>query len=296
MLTRLGLASGTVLLLMVSTASAQTQGSPPGGTPGGPPGGFKGFDFPQPGQILSAFIQDQLKLSPEQKKQIAELQKDVDAKLTSMLTPEQKKSMQNMRPGKGGFGPPGGKGGFGPPPGGFGGFGAKGTDDVKKQIGATDEEWKVIGPKLQKVIAARRVLTSDARTSDITLGGQPRTQAPPGDPPIGKKPGPDDPAPGKKPAPDDPPPPGKGPGPGDGPRFGGFGGPMGSNIITQAQADLKNVLDDPKHTKAEVAEKIAAIRKARQTARADLDAAQRNLLPLLTASQEAILVSLGYLE
>jgi Spy/CpxP family protein refolding chaperone len=59
---------------------------------------------------------------------------------------------------------------------------------------------------------------------------------------------------------------------------------------------LKTVLDDPKHTKAERDEKIAAVRKARQQARADLEAAQRDLVRVLTPNQQAVMVSLGYLE
>jgi hypothetical protein len=199
-------------------------------------------------------LQEQLKLTAEQKKKIEELQKEVDAKLAKILTEEQKKSLQEMRPGPGGFGP---AGGFGPPggfgPGGFGGgFGGNPIEDVKKQINATDEEWKVIRPKLQKVVTARQVLTAAIPTANFGFGG----------PPFG----------------------------------GGFGGPMGSNIITQAQADLKAVLDDPKHSTEEVKEKIAAVRKARDKARADVDTAQKDVLQMVTAAQEAVLISLGYLE
>jgi hypothetical protein len=67
-------------------------------------------------------------------------------------------------------------------------------------------------------------------------------------------------------------------------------------IVSQAQADLKAVLDDPKHSKTERDEKIAAVRKAREQARADLTAAQRDLLLLLTPSQEVVMISMGYLE
>jgi hypothetical protein len=38
------------------------------------------------------------------------------------------------------------------------------------------------------------------------------------------------------------------------------------------------------------------VRKTRQKVRGDLDAAQKDLLQLLTAEQEAVLVSLGLLE
>src|SRR5271166_3432401 len=146
---RLILGGGLGALLLVVVAIAQ---QPPGGNPGGFPGGFPGpFTPPQPGQILPAFMQDQLRLTPEQKKQVEELQKEVDAKLAKILTEDQKKQMKEPRPG--GFGP-GGPGGFGPP-GGFGFNPQSRLEDAKKELGASDEEWKVISPKIQKVISAR---------------------------------------------------------------------------------------------------------------------------------------------
>jgi Spy/CpxP family protein refolding chaperone len=222
--------------------------------PGKQPGGGGGFQPPRAGDILAGFLQDMLKLDADQKKQLGELQKDVDAKLAKILNDEQKKSLENMRTGKGfgfgppGFGPPGGGGPGGNPPGGtpggpppkmgfggpgFGGFGFSTPDNAQKKIGATDEEWKVIGPKLQKVTAARRAASGEA-------------------------------------------------GPG--------------TAVAQAQAELKAVLDDPKHAKADVEEKIAAVRKAREQARADLADAQRDLIRLLTPAQQAMMVGLGHLD
>ena len=268
-----------VLLIACSMAMAQ----PPGGFPTGPVG------LPQPGQIMPAFLQEQLKLTAEQKKQLEELQKEVDAKLEKILTTEQKKSLSEMRvpfggfggPGPGGFGGPGGPGGpgggfgppggFGGPGGGFGGpggFGMPRNDDVKKKLGATDEEWKVIGPKLQKILTSRQILTADARAVSLPVDAAARTEVRLGDPAAGG-----------------------GPRPG-----GGFGSPAGSDIISQAQAEFRAVLDDPKHTKAELQEKVEAVRKARQQVRKDLTAAQKDLLQMLTADQEAILVGLGYIE
>lgn len=259
MLRRCSLLGVVAGLMMTSTAGAQ-----PGGFPGG---GFPGFPAPpQPGQLLPTQLQDQLKVSPEQKKKLEELQKDADAKLATILTEEQNKSLKEMRTRPKGFGPGGGfgfgPGGFDPkkgpgggPPGGgppgFGppGFGAPGggkLDDVKKQLGATDEEWKIIGAKLQKVIAARLALSADTRGADFG--------------------------------------------------FGGFGGRPGANRVTQAQTELKTVLADPMHSKAEVEDHVAAIRKARRQARTELDAAQQDLVQMLTARQETILISLGYLE
>lgn len=94
---------------------------PPGG-PGGPGGGFGPYGgMPRPGQILPPFLAERLNLTEDQKKQLADLQKDVDTKLDKILTADQKKQLQEMRPGGG----PGG-GGPGRPGGGPGGPGGPG--------------------------------------------------------------------------------------------------------------------------------------------------------------------------
>src|SRR5262245_11036852 len=74
-------------------------GGPGGRGPGGPggrgqggPGGFGGR--PQPGQILPPFMIEALKLTPEQRKKLDELQKDVDSRLGKILTEEQMKQMK----------------------------------------------------------------------------------------------------------------------------------------------------------------------------------------------------------
>ncbi|HEY3788566.1 MAG TPA: hypothetical protein VGL71_06905, partial [Urbifossiella sp.] len=126
-------------IVLTVTAAAQPPGGDkndkggPGGKGGfggpGGKGGFGGFGGqggkggfgmrPQPGVIMPPFIQDRLKLSDEQKKAIADLQKEVDSKLEKMLTADQRAELKKMKeggPGAGGF--PGGPG----RPGGFGGF------------------------------------------------------------------------------------------------------------------------------------------------------------------------------
>jgi hypothetical protein len=70
----------------------------------GGPGGFA-----QPGQILPPFVEDVLKLTDEQRKQVDEFQKEVTAKLSRILTEDQNKQFKDAKPG---FGP----GGFGAPP------------------------------------------------------------------------------------------------------------------------------------------------------------------------------------
>ena len=67
----------------------------------------------RPGDILDPPLQDVLRLTDEQKKQLAELQKEVDAKLEKVLTDDQKKLWKDLRDRSsgrpGGFGPPGGR-------------------------------------------------------------------------------------------------------------------------------------------------------------------------------------------
>src|SRR5207247_7436142 len=69
-------------------------------------GGRGGFARSQPGQVLAGPLQERLKLTAEQKKQVAEIQKDVDARLDKLLSDEQKKQLKEMREGlgRGGFG------------------------------------------------------------------------------------------------------------------------------------------------------------------------------------------------
>jgi hypothetical protein len=87
----------------------------PKGFPGGP---FPGGPFGKPAspaqgvQILPEPVLQQLKLSPEQQKEIEQLQKEVAAKLAKILTQEQNQQLKDVqkKPGPGDFliGPPGG--------------------------------------------------------------------------------------------------------------------------------------------------------------------------------------------
>jgi uncharacterized membrane protein YgcG len=103
-------------------------GGGPGEDPGGNRGGSGGVlgGRPQMGVVMPNFVQDELGLSETQKKEVAELQKELDAKLNKILTDDQKKKYQEMKenPGRGGpngrgpggRGGPGGPGGRGGPP------------------------------------------------------------------------------------------------------------------------------------------------------------------------------------
>ena len=102
-----------------------------GGGPGGPGGGFGGRGGPpQMGVIMPDFMQEELKLTEEQKKQVSAIQKEVEVKLEKLLTAEQKKQYKEMKDnmGRGGPGGPGGRGGPGGGPGGRGGPDGPGGD------------------------------------------------------------------------------------------------------------------------------------------------------------------------
>ncbi len=114
------------LTALEARESASFRGGPGGFGPPGGPGGPGGpmMAPPRPGEILPSFHQRALDLTPEQKAQLDELQKDVDSRLAKILTDAQKKTLDQMRRrgpgGPGGFGPPGrrgpGPGPGGPPP------------------------------------------------------------------------------------------------------------------------------------------------------------------------------------
>jgi len=123
---------------------------------------------------------------------------------------------------------------------------------LREQLGTTEEEWKVLQPKLEKVMTARR----------DTMGG--------------------------------------------GFGFGGFGGrgPRGDDnnssqqrsAVQTASAELRTTLENKDAAPEEINAKLKALRDAREKARADLAAAQKDLKEIITPRQEAVLVTMGMLE
>ena len=98
------------LALAVSTLNARAQDTnnpPPAGSPGHGPGGF---------HILPPRAQEQLSLTADQQKQVADLEAAVKAKLETILTPAQLEKLKQLRPPQ----RPGGKGGGQPDAGGDG--------------------------------------------------------------------------------------------------------------------------------------------------------------------------------
>jgi hypothetical protein len=122
-----------------------------------------------PAALARPEIAKQLGLTDEQQAKIKGPQGGfrLQADVLAALTAEQKakwaemkgKEFQFPQPQGPGFGPDGpGFGPGGPGPAGAASAGAGGLAAVKSQIRASDEEWKIIEPKLRKVIAARQAV------------------------------------------------------------------------------------------------------------------------------------------
>ena len=144
---RLGFGLSALALAAVFLAS-NASSQPPGGKDGKDgkdgKGGIPRFEL---GQVIPPPLRAEMKLTPEQEKQLDDLKTELKGKLSKILTPEQIKAAENFRPRgmggpggekgeKGGKGGPGGekgeKGGKGGPGGEKGGKGPKGGPDGEK--------------------------------------------------------------------------------------------------------------------------------------------------------------------
>ncbi len=133
---------------------------------------------------------------------------------------------------------------------------------MRQQLGATEQEWKVLGPRVMKVAELSR------QTRGGGMGGM---------------------MPG-----------------GMGPMMGGRrgsmmgGGPGGpgkeQTAVEKAHEQLRTVLDNTSATPEQIKTQLAALRKARETARQQLAAAQKDLRETITVRQEAQLVMMDILE
>lgn len=150
------------------------------------------------------------------------------------------------------------------------------ADRMKEALGVSDDEWKALQPRIEKVQQLRR----DASGRGFGPGGA-------GGPPPGFGGGPGGPQ-------------GQG-GPG-GPPPGAFGGPGGPqrdqspSPVQQKVNELRETLDNKDAKPDEIKAKLVALRDARAKARADLAKAQDELRDLLTVRQESVMVMMGMLE
>jgi hypothetical protein len=128
---------------------------------------------------------------------------------------------------------------------------------IKEQLGATDEEWTALQPKLEKLMTAQR----DTRGGGFGRGGGRRRGGPDG-----------------------------------GGNTNDPNAQQNQSAVAKAQADLRTVLDNKDSKPEEIKAKLAALRDAREKAKADVTAAQKDLRELLTQRQEAVLVNMGFLD
>ncbi len=161
---------------------------------------------------------------------------------------------------------PGGRGQFAPEQ-----FRQRMLAGRKQALGASDEEWKALAPKVEKVMTASR----EARFTGMPGFGFGRGGfgGPGGDR--------------------------GGPGGDRGNR--GDRGPRGGDQQNQsatnkAANDLRTALDDKATSSEDIGKKLTALRQAREKAKADFETAQKDIRELLTQRQEATLVAMGYME
>jgi hypothetical protein len=126
----------------------------------------------------------------------------------------------------------------------------------KEDLGAKDDEWTVLQPKLEKVMNAQR----DSMMS--RFGG------------FG----------------------GRGRGSDRGDRGGDRGGDQNASPVTQASRELRDALENKETPNDQIVAKLKALRDARAKVKADLEAAQKDLQSVVTPRQEAVLVSRGMLD
>jgi Spy/CpxP family protein refolding chaperone len=182
------------------------------------------------------------------------------------------------QPGQGGRGPGGPGGGPGGPGGGRGNFDPEQfrqriAERMKEVLGANDEEWGVIQPKLEKVMTLQRQ-SAGGRGMGMLFGGGRGGRGQGGGGDRGDR----------------------GPG-GDRGDRGPRGGPFGDDdsAVSQRSRDLQQAVES-NASSDELKAKLAALREARAKAREDLTKAQAELRELLTMKQEASLVMMGMLE
>ena len=127
---------------------------------------------------------------------------------------------------------------------------------LKESLGVNDEEWNVLQPKIEKV--------QQVQMADRFGGGRQRGGGRPGGEPDGAV------APAADTGPQSP--------------------------VATASRELREAVDNKDSTPEQIKAKLQALRDARAKADAELAAAQAELKELLTARQEAVLVSRGILR
>jgi hypothetical protein len=172
----------------------------------------------------------------------------------------------------------GGQGGGGRRGGGQGGFGGnfdpaqmrqRMAERMKEMLGADDQAWKVMEPRLMKVMELNRQANAGGRGMMFGMMGRGGRGGPGG--PGGDQGGP------------------------QGARRGR--GPQGEQTaLEKAMAQLRTTLENQSATPEEIKTQLTAVRQAREKAKQELAVAQQDLKKILTLRQEAMLVEMGQLE
>jgi chromosome segregation ATPase len=174
--------------------------------------------------------------------------------LAAVATP----AMAQQQPGGGGAGGGGAGGGRIDPT----QFRQMMNDRMKELMGANDEEWKALQPRIEKLQQLQRDASNFGGMGllmDFGGGGGGRG--------------------------------GRG--------FGGPGGPGGDrqpSVSQQKTSELVEVVKNKESSPAQLKEKLAAAKAARAQAKAELAKAQEELRELLTVRQEAVLTAIGTLD
>ncbi len=166
------------------------------------------------------------------------------------------------RGGQGG-GPGGGPGNFDPAQ-----MRQRMMERMKEQLGADDQAWKVMEPRLTKVMDLSRQANAGGRGM-FGMFGRGGRGGPGG--PGGDQGGPQADRRGR--------------------------GPQGEQTaLDKAMAQLRTTLENQSATPEEIKTQLTAVRSAREKARQELAVAQQELKKILTVRQEATLVEMGMLE
>ena len=131
------------------------------------------------------------------------------------------------------------------------------SERMKEMLGASDDEWKVLQPKIESIQQRQRESSGmGGMMMMMMFGGGGGGFRPPG-----------------APADDQP-----------------------KSDVQQKTADLRTVTDNKDTKPQEIKAKVDALRAAREKAKADLQKQQAELRDLLTIRQEAVLLTLGVME
>ncbi|MCU0914740.1 MAG: hypothetical protein MUC88_09275 [Planctomycetes bacterium] len=144
-------------------------------------------------------------------------------------------------------------------------------EGMKRRLEVDDQAWKVMEPRLQKVMQLNMQMNSGRGGMMGMFGGMRGRGGPEGGPQGGPQ----------------------------GDRRGPMGpmGPMGDQTALQKEtAKLQTLLESESTSADEIKKQLTVVRQAREKAKQELAAAQQDLKQILTVKQEALLVTMGQLD